>query len=48
MTLVMTLRVRYAMCAGNFDATIVNNDLDKAYQDLVAQLYIWYPHLAGK
>lgn len=35
----------YGMASGNFDLVLTNDNLDKTFQALVAQLEDWYPQL---
>lgn len=37
--------VEYGNQEGNFDAVIVNNDLDETYRELLTLLQQWYPDL---
>mmetsp|Transcript_14219 Transcript_14219/g.34371 ORF Transcript_14219/g.34371 Transcript_14219/m.34371 type:complete len:202 (-) Transcript_14219:28-633(-) len=38
----------YGMKEGNFDAVLVNNDLDETFERMVRKFKEWYPELLGK
>jgi guanylate kinase len=37
--------IAFGMEEGNFDAILVNADVDRAYSELVNYLIHWYPHI---
>jgi len=42
------MELEYGMKDGNFDKIITNDDLDKAFAELVETFVVWYPHLTGE
>lgn len=39
--------LEYGMQEGNFDAVLVNNDLDETLEKMVRKFMEWYPELLG-
>jgi guanylate kinase len=39
--------IAYGNTVGNFDALVVNSDLDVSFRELVAHLRVWYPDEMG-
>jgi guanylate kinase len=40
--------LEYGHGEGNFDLVLVNDDLEKSFQELVTNVKKWYPHLEEK
>ena len=38
----------YGMAEGNFDAVLVNNDLEETFERMVRKFKEWFPELLGK